>query len=39
MASGRLWEFLERLNAFRREGKDRRDAGTLAVKICLQAFE
>lgn len=27
VASGRLFEFLERVSSFRREGKDRRDAG------------
>lgn len=26
-SKGRLHEFLERINSFRREGKDRRDAG------------
>lgn len=32
-SSGRLLEFLERINSFRREGKDRRDAGEFIIQF------
>lgn len=35
---GKLWEFLERLSAFRREGKDRRDAGDVVGERLLDVI-
>lgn len=35
---GKLWEFLEHLNSFRREGKDRRDAGDVVGEAVLRVL-
>ncbi|MCO5555734.1 hypothetical protein L7F22_009279 [Adiantum nelumboides] len=37
--SGKLWEFLERLNAFRREGKDRRDADDVVGETVMSVIQ
>ena len=33
MASGRLWDFTEKIAASRREGKNRRDGATVSTRV------
>lgn len=35
LASGRLWDFTEKIAASRREGKNRRDGATVSTRVLL----
>lgn len=46
VASGKLWDFIERIASSRREGKNRRDGATVSTRVlriadalCAELFE